>query len=169
MTDTWTSHPEADQRCSPAVEPVRRDERITRLLHSKNAVPEANRFQRKELQLNIEQADREVSDVCGDSDGASVIRSNQLSVADLRSRAEEQASRQLGRTSEGGITATVKTLRRIRMSDDAEKQVVFVYEDPKAGDPLHAVMRVAACVDRPEFKNVRRQIIDAFSEQFAPT
>ena len=64
--------------------------------------------------------------------------------------------------------AKVADLRGIKVDGRPGKQVVFVYDDPSAMNPFHAVVRGELTLDRSEQRIVRDRIRDAFSRVVSP-
>lgn len=155
----WTNRPDSAPCCVSALGRVEDSEAVARLLHSKNAFPENAGLQRKEL---IPPIDRAPSNICGQSDGASVIRRDSISDDGLREKSAVQAAKRPGRTPEGARCAIVRELRQIRLKQHGQTQLVFAYDDPKDGDEAHAVIRVADCVGDEELNEVRDLIWEAF-------
>jgi hypothetical protein len=125
-------------------------------LHSKNIdAPIA----RKELFPDNEMA---ISNVCGDSDGLSVVRNIDLADGEILKRSAIQSAVRQNRTPRGASVASVFALRNIRTVDNPDKQVVFVYDDPKTDDPYHAVVRGEQCLDNPDRLYVRNLVLEQF-------
>ena len=76
-----------------------------------------------------------------------------LANVDIVARAQIQAARKLGRTSEGARIASVDRLRSIRHPDAPDSQVVYIYDDPKPDNDRHSIIRVSenlAAYRRPD-------------------
>lgn len=162
----WTGHDDAKSRCGQNGA-VAAAESVGVFLFRKtdeSEIPWDTFFRRKVLAAPDEK--QTISNDCGNSSGLSVQRRRDGDSERVLEMAKEQASKKVGRVSEGVATASVGVLRNIKLSDES-KQRVFVYDDGREGDPLHAVIRVASC-NRAAFDDIRTQIIDAFSERLAP-
>lgn len=160
---TWTDRPDSVPCCGDKPGAVACHEDVARLIHSKILDPDTLAFSRKELT-----AEKIVSpsNVCGDADGCSVDRATGLSDDELRRRANAQAAKKEGRTGQGAWVANVAVLRSLTHSE-APDGAVRVYDDPKADNDGHAVIRVSANVPRTDFNEVRRAIMAAFSRRVA--
>lgn len=160
---SWTERPDKEACCGEEPGAVRCEERVVKYLHSANLHPDTLAFTRRDLQ-----ADRiaEPSNDCGDSHGCSVDRVGDASDAELLEKSEAYARAKEGRAPCGGLVATVGALRRIP-HQSAPEGAVRVYDDPRADNDAHAVMRVSRRLSRPEFNEVRRRIIQCFGYRVA--
>jgi hypothetical protein len=160
---SWIERSEKVPCCPDASTAVNDDERIARLLHSKNSQPFQETFRREEL-LPPKGGH---SNECGLADGFSVTRALDLSDDILRRMAADYASERDGRHSSGAIVAMAHDLRAIRKTGDVASQVVYLYDDPTAKDPMHAVIRVVP-MDRPDFSDVKDKIGRSFNATIIP-
>lgn len=127
-------------------------------------------FQRKDFLPPKEYA---VSNVCGDSDGVSVIRCQDLSAAAVRLKSQNRATeanrrRRLANKApnqapKGALIAQVEDLRSIRTAGHPHTQAVFVYDDPTLLEPEHAVIRMSVNVAEDEVGVVLAAVRAAFS------
>lgn len=141
----WTDWEDDQPRCPGVHGPVGCAETVAKLLHTTIAPPEHSPFKRTEI---FPDPKKEISNTCGESSGSSVIRCSSLTHDELRDRAQTQAARRPGRDQQGALVALVSELRTISVSEQSEQQV-FVYDDANADEPLHAVIRGRAHIDRP--------------------
>lgn len=161
---TWTGRPDSEPCCGDQPGSVACEEDVARLIHSKIQEPDVLAFTRKQLAAeNI----KSPSNICGEADGCSVERTAGLTEDDLRARAEAQAAQREGRTGQGAWIANVAALRAITHPDAPAGETVRVYDDPKADNDRHAVIRVWAGLPRTDFNEVRRAIIAAFGRKVA--
>lgn len=137
-------------------------ETVARLVHSNIYEPDIAAFTRKELTgagIPV------ISDLCGEADGCSVDRADGLSDDELKARSEAQAGSSPNRVAKGARIADVAALRAIGHKDARDGQAVRIYDDPRPANDRHAVLRVCAAIPRPDFLEVRRQIVAAFARQ----
>jgi hypothetical protein len=156
---TWTSHQDDQTRCKEPPGAVVAGEELARLLHTKNPQPHQDPLIRTDLQPKK----AGISNMCGESDGLSVVRCGGMSDADIRTRAEGQVAGKNDRQQEGAMIALVDDLRSIRQPG-SEEQIVFAYDDPLTDDDFHAVLRVKQ-MPRPDFDEVRVLMADAFKRR----
>lgn len=127
-------------------------------------------FQRKDF---LPPKSYAVSNVCGDSDGVSVIRCRDLTVAAVALKSQNRATeanrrRRLAnkppnQTPKGALIAQVDDLRSIRTAGRPHAQAVFVYEDPTLVEPEHAVIRMSVDVAEDEVGVVLAAVRAAFN------
>ena len=160
---TWTGRPDNQSSCAGPYGAVAGGETVARLLHSKIAVPDKAAFTRKELLGEMPNP----SNVCGLSDGCSVDRVLNLSDAEISSRATKQADEKPGRTSEGALVGQVEKLREIRHATLGDAPAILVYDDPRADNDRHCVIRMNEAIPRTDFNVVRKALMDAFSRRVA--
>lgn len=161
----WTDRPDSAACCPGKKGAVEDAEQVALYLHSKIDSPDTIPFER--TKLTGEKLGRPISNDCGNADGVSVDRTIGLSDVELSLRAITQAERQPNRVSTGAKIAPVASLRGIRSEGNDTEQVVFVYDDPLSDNDAHAVIRLRQGFGRPEFIDIRRRIIDAFSRRVA--
>ena len=107
------------------------------------------------------------SNACGDADGVSVDRMIDLTDADAKARSERYAALKEGRIAAGAMLASVTVLRSITHEALEAGRAVFVYDDPKADNDRHAVIRLNDKVPRADFKRMQRKVIEAFTRRVA--
>ena len=156
----WTDHFENERRCEGGLGHVLDEEDVARLLHSGNSNPLRKALQKSEIFPHK----NEVSNLCGESDGASVDRCSSLTTAEIRKRAVSFAGDK--HTSEGALVGAVGDIRAVRVPG-SEMQCVFVYDDPGAKNREHAVIRAVA-VDRAEQAIIRDRILECFDRTITP-
>jgi hypothetical protein len=103
------------------------------------------------------------SNDCGDKDGCSVFRCDTLSDNQLVGMSDLHAQKKPGRKGKGAVKAHVDSLRSIKPLDDDVRQVVFVYDDPRVDEVLHAVIRGCEKVPKAEQSLVIEEIRRVFS------
>jgi hypothetical protein len=123
------------------------------------------RFSRKEL--FPPENGKTFSNECGDSDGCSVLRATELTDAEIQARSELQAAVRPNRESDGAVLANAATLRDIEIEGRVGEKLVFIYDDPKKEDQLHAVLRGSQKLDRPEQTLLRDAIEAAFTTELS--
>ena len=160
---SWSDRPDSEPCCAGPLGHVSSDEAVARLLHSKIAVPGQAAFTRREL---TGEGDPEISNDCGHQSGCSVDRADGLEEDELRSRAVQQASLKPGRVAEGALIASAHELRSI--IHEAAGQAILVYDDARADNERHAVIRVSSAIPRTDFGLIRSMIMKAFSTRITP-
>lgn len=161
----WSARPD-DVPCCPGPDgAVAMQERLARLLHTRNIEPDFDPLRRSEF---FPKTGKPFSNTCGYADGCSVVRCNGLTENDVRQRCQAQADKQPGRVQEGALVATAHDLRSIRLEDRPDEQVVFIYDDPTDSEPKHAIIRGKETLSRPDQDFLREQIRKAFSERISP-
>jgi len=143
---------------------VNDDEWVARLLHSKIIDPDRAAFTRKELAA---EGIEDPSNVCGDADGVSVDRMIDLNDNDVIQRSNDYAAQKEGRVAAGALLASVAALRAISHEEAEAGRAVFVYDDPRADNDRHAVIRLSDKIPRADFKRMQRRVIDAFTRRVA--
>jgi len=158
----WTAHDEDKPRCGNPPGPVDSSEELACFLvrQKTDEISLDAIFTRSRLQPRSG-----FSDKCGESDGASVQRRRDDDEDEILKRADEHAARKEGRVSEGAALASVAQLRTILRSDGS--RAVYVYDDAGVDDPLHAVIRIVP-VSRPEFDDIRSQVVASFARRLSP-
>jgi len=164
----WTVIPDNVARCGDDPGPVAPGEVLICLVHSKLDIDVGVLFKRETL---LPKKNESFSNVCGESDGQSVVRRGQLSDQRIFQMSEDQAAVRPGRTARGARLAMVDDVRAIGITAASPSQKVYVYDDPvRPTNPLHAVMRVdgqLAEQSRAEFDSIRVQIEQAFSTRIS--
>lgn len=161
---SWTGRSESQPCCEGPLGRVEPSEEVARLLHSRIVEPDKAAFTRTELTGH---GIANPSNDCGSADGCSVDRTASLTDAEIRERSELQAQLKAGRTSEGAIIANVGTLRAITHPDAPNGQAIYIYDDARADNDRHAVLRICEHIPRSDFGEVRRAIISAFAKRVA--
>ena len=159
---TWTGRSDAVRCCESGRGAVLSGEQLARLLHTRNLPPNFDPFPRKEL---FPGKDGQFSNVCGDADGASVVRSSTLTDAEICERSGVQAAVRPNRDPHGAFIGPVDQLRLSRPDGLPDAQHVFVYDDPKPDDDLHAVIRGRETLDRPEQSRIISLIVSIIAEK----
>lgn len=160
---SWCGRTDRDACCDGPHGPVDGHENVARLLHEAIIDPDRAAFTRRDLAAH---KIAEPSNVCGDADGCSVDRMIQLNEDDVAARSKAYAAEKPGRVAAGAVIASVADLRGIR-HPSIQGQAVFVYDDPRAANDLHAVVRLSDEVPRSDFKLMQRKVIDAFRRKVA--
>jgi hypothetical protein len=163
---TWTGRSEVVACCAGGYGPVRNEEHVARLLHSE--MPGGEPFGCAELFWDERAKKRPFSNSCGDADGSSVVRCSTLSDFELQTRSEQFALGKANRSAQGAIVAEASHLRKIELEDRSGEQLVFVYDDPKSNEPLHAVVRGSLQLSRPDQRRIRDKIKGAFGRKCPP-
>lgn len=158
----WSARPDNQSCCNGPHGAVADEEDVARLIHSKISNPDRAAFTRKELAADGIEVP---SNVCGDADGCSVDRVIDLSDADLVARSEAYAALKEGRVAEGAMVASVGELRKIEHELADERRAVLIYDDPRADNDRHAVLRLCDKIPRSDFKLMQRAVIDAFARK----
>lgn len=158
----WTSQTDKIARCDRASGAVDSSELVTRLLHTGNTPPNVEIFRRSELFFDKK---KRHSNICGDCDGVSLVRSSGLTDKEIIDRSNELANKRDGRESRGALTAQVSELRAISLENYGDQQIIFVYDDPKSDDELHAIMRADENITRPNQDFIRDRINSIFSKK----
>lgn len=161
---SWTDRADDTPCCDGPLGPVGSGEVVARLLHSKIDDPDKAAFTRKELTGHGLDAP---SNVCGLADGCSVDRAKDLDDDDLRTRSAAQAAEKAGRAARGALVANVVAIRAISHPDGKDGRAVFVYDDPRADNDRHAVIRICDKIPRTDFTEIRRALIAAFDRRVA--
>lgn len=159
---SWTGRSEGEACCPGPNGPVRTEERLARLLHTRNLEPNYDPFARREL---FPPKGGGYDNTCGDADGISVVRCSELSDENLRKRAQSQADIRPGRQQEGALLAEVQAVRSARAASFPNQQIAFVYDDAKQDDDLHAAVRGIETADRPEQDEIREAVRRAFAKR----
>ena len=159
---TWTGRPDNEPCCGDAPGAVACEEDVVRLLHCRILEPDQAAFTRSDLVPNSAAP----SNVCGEADGCSVDRSTGMTDDEIRARAVAQAEKKPGREGRGGLVASVAALRSIT-HPDAPGGAVRVYDDPRADNDRHAVIRLSEGIPRSDFSQIRRALINAFGRRVA--
>ena len=158
----WTSRSEESACCPGPHGAVARGEHIARLLHNKLTSPPGDPFLRSHIFPDMKKG---FSNVCGEADGLSVVRSSTLSENDVRQRSAVFAQTKTGSAPDGAFVASVDELRAIEVDSRKGEKIVFIYDDPLSTEHLHAVLRGLETLDRPEQSMARDRIRDAFSQK----
>ncbi|QIK77752.1 hypothetical protein G7077_01315 [Sphingomonas piscis] len=135
------------------------NEIVARLLHSGIAEPDFDPFLRKDF---FPPQDREMSNVCGEADGVSVVRRLDYTDQDLQQKAVELAGE--NRTGEGALLARAADLRNIRLSL-VPIQAIYIYDDPTDEESGHAILRGIESLDRPEQEELRLSVRLRFDQR----
>ncbi len=155
----WTHRADTEPCCPGEQGAVGATEKVARLLHSKMVPKEHNPLKRSEV---FRDKNSTLNNVCGEASGSSVVRCGSLTDDALRERAAIQAARRDGRKPNGAWVAEVGSLRKIRLKNGPDEQIIFVYDDPTPNDALHAVIRGR---DMPQTQHA--EIMDCLEEAFA--
>lgn len=161
----WTSRPDDEACCEGEHGPVQPVEDLARLLHTRIVEPDYDPLRRSEL---FPDPKKGFSNTCGNADGASVTRCSSLSDEEIRQRSRVQAARRPNREQRGALLGRAGELRAIEMPDCPNQQLVFIYDDPNASEPLHAVMRGKETLTRPDQDDLRERIRTALSRHVPP-
>lgn len=156
---SWTDRPENVSHCGGELGPVTDDEFIARLLHERNVEPNFDPFPRSEI-FGL----KGQSNICGDSDGVSIVRCTSLTDEDLVARSFELANIRPPRAPEGAHVGAVRSARAVGL-EGINSQAVFIYDDPKPDDKFHAVLRGLEGLTRPTQSDLRREIMRVFSRR----
>lgn len=138
-------------------------ETVARLLHSMVVDPAHEPFSRSELFPPRKQ--EKISNKVGRLTGVSVVRSDTLTVDEVRERSLAQANRRPGRSAEGAYVADVDALRRLKIDGielNDDNQLFVVYDDPLLDEPLHAVIRASGEIPRTDQDAVRNELKKLF-------
>lgn len=161
----WSTRPDDVPCCAQPPGKVEVHERLARLLHTKNIEPDYQPFSRKEL---FPQKDKPFSNDCGTADGCSVVRSSTYTDNEIRQKCQVQADKRPGRVQQGALIASTQALRSIRFKEAPTEQVVFVYDDPNAQEPMHAVIRGKETTNRADQNYLLDEIRVAFCSKIGP-
>lgn len=161
----WTDRDDSQQCCDGQFGPVSNEEEIARLLHSKIVQPYAEPIRRGEL---FPAGGNAPSNLCGDADGVSILRLMGLAEQAILDKAMAQANKRPDRETKGAIIAKALKLRNISLSELGDQQIVFVYDDPRDDEPLHAVIRGNSDVTRANQDFVRSKICELFDRLISP-
>lgn len=77
-------------------------------------------------------------------------------------RSRANAERREGREAEGAALAKVSELRAIQHELAPDGRAVVVYDDPRADNDRHAVIRLSDKIPRADFKLMQRAVVAAF-------
>lgn len=103
----------------------------------------------------------EINNACGQREGESLLR--RLGRTDDQLLAESDANFDGAKSpSAGVIVALVERIRSIRAPDAPENQVFYIYEDPNAKQPHHAVIRYSEGSSRAWVRLARKELIKCF-------
>lgn len=160
---SWTDRADDVSCCNGPLGAVGPKEHVARLLITGTLEPMQAAFKRSELHADGVVV---ISNACGDSHGLSVDRCDSLSDDDIRQRADVQAAKKPGRKGEGARIASVAALRAIRQRG-SDEQVVFVYDDPRADNDHHSVVRISHTVPRTDYKVLAKDVMGAFNRRVA--
>jgi hypothetical protein len=155
----WNSRSDAVACCNDGYGAVCTGERIARLIHSGISKTPNDPFKRSDI---FNSDNKEFSNECGNADGLSVVRCAVLTDAEIESRSNAQAARISGRVPMPTLFASVALLRSIEALGRKGDQVVFIYDDPRPDDRLHAILRGDRSLDRPDQLFIRDRIRDLF-------
>lgn len=156
----WVERIDTESRCPGPLGAVQGHEDVVRHIHTGNSTPFKAAFQRAELFAPEEE---EPSNVCGESHGASVDRTTQLAADELLERAVAQAGDR--HQSVGCLVANVAALRGVALPGTTG-QLVHVYDDARAGNDQHSVIRCIAT--RADRSRLRDAIVKLFQHSIKP-
>ena len=168
---SWTDRADNEPCCPSSLGAVKPTETVARLTHSgmiRRAGVNDNTFDPFPRSEFFPPKRRIIDDECGNADGCSVIRSDHLSRPQINDRTlsliaflEARRAADPKREAMVALITNVGELRSIRIST-LNAQIVFIYDDPKTDDPLHAVIRCSSDLNRPEQDFIREKIRQAF-------
>lgn len=164
----WTSRNDAAACCDGQYGPVSPAESVVRLRMKQYPQKGYTPFQRSDF-FRVQPPFNE----CGEQHGCSVDRMIDLSADEVRARSNSKArisnqraaseGRPALMSGDGGLLAQVSELRLIRRDGAPEEQVIFVYDDARADNQQHAVLRAADSVPDEERRSVIRKVERKFT------
>jgi hypothetical protein len=145
-----------------AAGPVADGEEVARYLNPEVWDGQSLKTSAFQKEVLLPPTDRPIRNAAGERDGESFARRFGRSDAELLARATAQ--RPLD--SLGAVVGNVGEIRSIVAPDRPDTQLFFIYEDPTADDPLHAVIRYTDdAIHRSFFKDARRALIRLLNQR----